>query len=61
MAPSPVRIAVIGLDHWYTALPLVDSLATREDATLVAICDANVARAQALGDQLGVEPVGVVR
>jgi len=54
MASSPVRIALVGLDHWYTALPLVDSLATREDATLVAICDANVARARGVARRAGV-------
>jgi len=52
-----VRIAVVGLDHWYSAFPFIDSVAAHEDATLVAIADADPERARVVARRAGVERV----
>lgn len=54
---APVRFAVIGLDHWYSAIPLVRALASRPDTELVGICDANIDRAREVAAQVGLDRV----
>lgn len=49
-----VRFALIGLDHWYSAIPLARSLAGRADTELVAIHDRSRERAQEIAGPLGV-------
>jgi predicted dehydrogenase len=41
---TPFSVAVIGLDHWYTALPTLDILAKSEYATLAAVCETDKTR-----------------
>lgn len=50
---APVRFAVIGLDHWYSAVPLARQLAGREDTELVAISDRSLDRACEIAAPLG--------
>ncbi len=55
--PSSLRIALVGLDHWYSALPFVDTVAAHPDTTLVGIADADLDRARQVARRGGVERV----
>ncbi|MDQ3854945.1 MAG: Gfo/Idh/MocA family oxidoreductase, partial [Chloroflexota bacterium] len=57
MTASNVRIAIVGLDHWYSAFPFAESVAARPDATLVAIAEAQEERARELASRVGVDRV----
>lgn len=39
--PHPIRAAIVGLDHWYTALELVKNFSAHPEVELVAIADRN--------------------
>ncbi len=54
---DPLRVAIIGLDHWYTAIPLAESFAAHPDVELVGIADLDPARAQEVAGKVGVERV----
>jgi predicted dehydrogenase len=41
---TPFSVAVIGLDHWYTALPTLDILAKSENIELAAVCETDQSR-----------------
>ena len=41
---SPFLVAVIGLDHWYTALLSLDILAKSENIALVSVCEIDQSR-----------------
>ncbi|MGW3489083.1 Gfo/Idh/MocA family protein [Streptomyces sp. NPDC001054] len=43
-APAPLRIAVIGFDHWYAAIPFARRVAADPAARLVALVDRDPAR-----------------
>jgi predicted dehydrogenase len=53
---TAVRFGVVGLDHWYSAVPLAEAIAAKNDAVLVGIADRDIARAKevaaATGDPL---------
>lgn len=53
MAKTPVRAAVIGLDHWYAAIPLTQALATHPDVELVGVADAEPDRAREVAAKAG--------
>ena len=42
---DPIRIAVVGLDHWYAALPFASRVGGRSDTVLAAVVDGDRARA----------------
>lgn len=44
--PAPVRFGVVGLDHWYSAVPLAEELAARPDVELAGIADRDLGRAE---------------
>ena len=46
---TPLRIALVGLDHWYTALPLAEGVAQRDGMVLAGVWYAEPERAAALG------------
>jgi predicted dehydrogenase len=50
---SPIRFGVVGLDHWYSAIPLAKSIAAHPDAELVGIADLDIARAEEVAAQTG--------
>jgi predicted dehydrogenase len=50
---APVRFAVIGLDHWYSAVPLAQSLAARSDTELVGIAHSDLDRANEVAGKIG--------
>lgn len=50
-----VRVALIGLDHWYTALPLSDALNTRADTRLVVVWDRDRKRAREVASKAGAD------
>ncbi|GAB3598331.1 Gfo/Idh/MocA family protein [Microbacterium tumbae] len=50
---SPIRFGIVGLDHWYSAIPLAEAVAAREDAELVGIADLDIARAQEVAGKTG--------
>ncbi|MEQ7005934.1 Gfo/Idh/MocA family oxidoreductase [Actinopolymorpha sp. B17G11] len=43
---SPARIAMVGVDHWYSAIPLAQEVAARADTELVAVADPDRDRAE---------------
>lgn len=53
MTSQPTKVAIVGLDHWYTAVPLAREFANRRDTELVGIWDADPARARQIADQVG--------
>ncbi|MBA3416274.1 MAG: Gfo/Idh/MocA family oxidoreductase, partial [Chloroflexia bacterium] len=56
-SPAPVRIAVVGLDHWYSAFSFAEAVAGHAETTLVAIVDADLGRARELAGRVGVDRV----
>lgn len=50
---SPTRFAIVGLDHWYTAIPLAEGVAAHPDTELVAIYDENIGRADEVAARTG--------
>lgn len=57
MSDSPIRVAIVGLDHWYGAFPFAETVAAHSGAKLVAIADSETDRAQSLAKRVGVERV----
>ncbi|MGD0986089.1 MAG: Gfo/Idh/MocA family oxidoreductase [Acidimicrobiales bacterium] len=55
---EPVRIGLVGLDHWYNAIGLAEAAAKSTRAELVAIVDEDADRAGDLAQRLGVKVVG---
>jgi predicted dehydrogenase len=55
--PHPTRIAVVGLDHWYAAIPFAEQVAAHADATLVAIVDPDRDRAAEVAARTGCDRV----
>lgn len=53
MTTDPVRFAVIGLDHWYSAIPLARAIVDSPEAELVGLADADPDRARQVAAQLG--------
>lgn len=52
-----LRIALIGLDHWYSAIHLAESLVGRDDVEFVGIADSNEAHLKEVAGQVGMENV----
>lgn len=52
--PRTLRFALVGLDHWYSAIPLAEQLAAHPDTELLLIADRDGARAAELGARLGI-------
>ncbi len=50
---KPVRVAMIGLDHWYTAIPLAKAFAAHSEVELVGITDEDDARAREVAATAG--------
>ncbi|MFC4245298.1 Gfo/Idh/MocA family protein [Gryllotalpicola reticulitermitis] len=50
---TPITFGVIGLDHWYSAIPLAKAVAAHPDAVLAGIADTDIARAQEVAAQTG--------
>ena len=53
MAQDRLRFAIIGLDHWYTAIDLAKSLMEHPRVELIGIADASIDRAREIADQIG--------
>ncbi|MBO0701890.1 MAG: Gfo/Idh/MocA family oxidoreductase, partial [Candidatus Dormibacteraeota bacterium] len=53
MPESKLRIGVIGFDHWYSALPMVRTLASHPAAELAGIADPDPERAHQAGVRAG--------
>lgn len=49
-----LRFAIIGLDHWYTALDLAKSLVDHPRAELVGLADSNETRLAEVAENIGV-------
>ena len=50
---SPVRFGIVGLDHWYSAIPLAEGLAAHPGAELVGIADLDISRAEEVAAKTG--------
>ena len=46
MSSARIRVGLVGLDHWYTAIPLAEEIAKSAETTLVGIYDADGVRAR---------------
>ena len=55
--PAPIRAAIVGLDHWYTAIELAENFAGHPDIELVGIADANADHAREVAAKAGVARV----
>ena len=51
---QPINFALIGLDHWYSAVPLADGLKAHPETALRLIVDHDPDRGRTLADELGV-------
>ena len=54
MTTSPMKIGLVGLDHWYSAFDIAQSLVERDDAVLAAIAHSDVERARSRAERFGV-------
>lgn len=52
-----MRVALIGVDHWYSALPLADGVRSREWLSLAGVWDADPWRATQVARRCGVDRV----
>jgi predicted dehydrogenase len=52
-----LRVALVGVDHWYTALPLAAGVSSRERFTLAGVWDSDPARAAEVATRYGVDRV----
>jgi predicted dehydrogenase len=48
-----VRFGIVGLDHWYSAIPLAEAIAANPATELVGIAHSDVTRAQEVAVRLG--------
>lgn len=55
---KPIRIGIIGLDHWYAAIPFAQQVAANAETELVGIVDRDLARAREVATPLGCTQVG---
>lgn len=55
--PEPIRAAIVGLDHWYTAIELAQNFAAHPEIDLVGIADSNEAHARQVAGEAGVTRV----
>lgn len=53
MSNEKLRFAIIGLDHWYTAIELAKTMMEHPGAELVGIADASEDRAREVAQQIG--------
>lgn len=54
MSAEKLRLAIIGLDHWYAAFSLAESLSNQPRIELVGIADADENRAREVAGKFGV-------
>jgi predicted dehydrogenase len=52
-----IRVALVGVDHWYSALPLLDGFGSRDRLSLAGVWDADPARAEEIAARYGVRRV----
>lgn len=50
-------VGLVGLDHWYSAIPLAEGVARNEATRLVGVADAEAGRAEEVGAKWGAERV----
>lgn len=55
--PQPIRAAIVGLDHWYTAIELAQAFAAHPEIDLVGVADSNEERARQIAGEAGVTRV----
>lgn len=49
-----IRVALVGVDHWYSALPLADGIGSRDRISLAGVWDADPSRAAEVAARYGV-------
>lgn len=52
-----IRVGLVGLDHWYSALPLADGVIRNPDTDLVALWDANGRHAAEVAGTRGIDRI----
>ncbi len=53
MTTDKLRFAIIGLDHWYTAIELAESMMNHPRIELVGIADSDINRARQVAERIG--------
>lgn len=51
---TPVRFAIVGFDHWYSAIPLAEAILADPDSVLVGIADRSQERVAELTERFAV-------
>lgn len=54
---AKIQVGLIGLDHWYTVLGLIESMTGRDDVAVAGIADTEVGRATETARRFGVDRV----
>jgi len=49
-----LRVALVGLDHWYSAISLAEALAQHESIDFVGLADSNEAHAREVAEKIGI-------
>lgn len=57
MTTSPLRVGIVGLDHWYWAFSFAQAIVSSSRAEIVAIADRNLEHAHEAAKRFGVERV----
>jgi predicted dehydrogenase len=57
MGGTVIRVALVGVDHWYSALPIADGVGARDGFSLAGVWDADPARAAEVAGRYGVARV----
>src|ERR687886_973936 len=57
MPGLPIRIGIVGLDHWYGAEAVCTAIAASKEAQITAIADSNLEHAQSFGKRFGVQRI----
>lgn len=50
---APITFGVVGLDHWYSAIPLAEAIAAHPGAVLAGIADRELSRAREVAAKTG--------
>jgi predicted dehydrogenase len=53
MPKTRIKVAVVGLEHWYFSYAIIDALSQSEYAELLSVADTDVSRARNVGERKG--------
>ena len=59
MALAPIRIGVVGLDHWYWAFSFAQALTAHPAAEIVAVTDGDLSHAHLYAQRFGIQRIAL--